>query len=114
MLYPNFDGLISLSTNHLELGAHVKASPPPFNSTNFVNPAQLNSSYFDAEKEKTRSRLVTFDAVTFVFSSRIRIEGGNDGDQLPDSFLPSLDALPILNLTGYLSSQKALREKGDQ
>jgi len=112
MLYPNFEGFVSLSTNHLEPGAHVKAFPPPYNSTYFVHTNHLNSSYFDVDKEKEKRDL--FRLPLMPLPSPSRTPTGTGLLQLPENRLPSLDVLPTLNLTGYLSSQRELLHQGDQ
>ena len=113
MLYPNFEGFVSLSTNHLEPGAHVKAFlPPPVNSTDFVNPNHLNSSYPDVDKEKEKRELFRLPLMPLPLPSRPSKATGLL--ELPENCLPSLDTLPTLNLTGYLSSQRGLRDQGDQ
>ena len=113
MLYPNFKGFISLSTNHLEPGAHVKPLPSFFNSTNFAYPNNLNATY-DVDKEKERRdlfRLPLMQLPPYPGKAMIKETGLL---QLPESRLPSLDNLPILNLTGCLTSQEALQHQGGQ
>ncbi|KAJ7449542.1 hypothetical protein FB451DRAFT_1287240 [Mycena latifolia] len=72
MLYPNYAEFTSLSTNHLEVGSHVKERP----------------------KEKQE-----------VF--RLPLMKLSEGWQLldlPGGRLPGWEMLPVLNLTGFLSS----------
>ncbi|KAJ7634165.1 hypothetical protein DFH06DRAFT_1100660, partial [Mycena polygramma] len=71
MLYPNYAGFVSLSTNHLEVGSHVKDRP----------------------KEKQEMFRLPL------------MELGASGQllELPGGRLPGWDALPVLNLTGFLS-----------
>jgi hypothetical protein len=114
MLYPNFEGFVSLSTNHLEPGAHVKALPPPYNSTDLMNPNRFNSSYSDLDKERERRELFRLPLMPLPKPVPSRPPTGTGLLQLPENSLPCLDTLPTLNLTGYLSSQKALRDQGDQ
>jgi hypothetical protein len=110
MLYPNFEGFVSLSTNHLEPGAHVKALPA-FNSTNLN---YLNASYADADKEREKRDLFRLPLMRLPASTAQETMTESGLLQLPENRLPSLDNLPILNLTGHLSSQKMLRDQGDQ
>ena len=108
MLYPNFEGFISLSTNHLEPGAHVKA-PPLFNSATFVYPNNLNVTY-DVDKEKEKRDLFRLPLMQLP----LHPEKTTGLLRLPDNRLPLFNDLPILNLTGYLTSQKALQNQGEQ
>ncbi|KAJ7801867.1 hypothetical protein B0H14DRAFT_3489107 [Mycena olivaceomarginata] len=70
MLYPNYEGFVSLSTNHLEIGSHVKDRP----------------------KEKQE----VFRLPLMELSSSIHLL------DLPGARLPEWEALPVLNLTGFL------------
>lgn len=78
MLYPNYPGFVSLSTNHLEVGSHVK---------------QLT------EKKKELFQLPLMES----FSTLL---------ELPNQALPNWQHLPVLNLTGYLSTMQWLKEFG--
>ena len=122
MLYPNFEGFVSLSTNHLEPGAHVKASPlpPPFHSINLVHPSHLNASYLDVDKEREKRDLFRLPLMQLPLLFESGLPTGNEAVngtgllQLPQNRLPSLDDLPTLNLTGHLSSQEVLQDQGDK
>ncbi|KAJ7115787.1 hypothetical protein C8R44DRAFT_841743 [Mycena epipterygia] len=72
MLYPNYAGFMSLSTNHLEVGSHVKERPKEKQEVFQLPLMPLNESW----------RLL----------------------ELPGGMLPRWEELPVLNLTGCLSS----------
>ncbi|KAJ7245153.1 hypothetical protein B0H12DRAFT_1127983 [Mycena haematopus] len=72
MLYPNYEGFVSLSTNHLEIGSHVKDRPKDKQEVFMLPLMELGSSV--------------------------------DLLDLPGARLPAWDALPRLNLTGFLTS----------
>ncbi|KAJ6591739.1 hypothetical protein DFH09DRAFT_1273592 [Mycena vulgaris] len=72
MLYPNYAEFVSLSTNHLEVGSHVKARP----------------------KEKQDVFRLPLMALS---ESRQLLD-------MPGGTLPRWEMLPVLNLTGCLSS----------
>ena len=86
MLYPNYDGFVSLSTNHLEVGSHVK----------------------DVSKEKQDLFLLPLMDLPGDGHSPVRLM------DLPDHRLPVWDALPVLNLTGSLSTLQELKSLGEQ
>ena len=93
MLYPNYDDFVSLSTNHLEVGSHVKDDP--------------GEAY---EKKK------------HLFSLPLmRLEGAladaGHGPRLldlPGGTLPDWDRLPVLDLVGEVSSMEAIQRRGDE
>ncbi|KAK2463709.1 hypothetical protein APHAL10511_004460 [Amanita phalloides] len=74
MLYPNFDNYTSLSTNHLEVGSHVK--------------------YRTKEKQ---------DMFLLPLMELLRSPSDPAILNLPNSTLPMFDTLPIINLTGSIS-----------
>jgi len=85
MLYPNYDDFVSLSTNHLEVGSHVK----------------------DRSKEKKEQFVLPL----------MRLPGIQAGPcvgllDLPKKTLPNWSGLPVLNLTGSLTSQEELIRVG--
>ncbi|KAF8957453.1 hypothetical protein BDZ97DRAFT_1906800 [Flammula alnicola] len=83
MLYPNYEDFVSLSTNHLEVGSHVKLRSPEKQDLFLLPLMQLH-------RPEENSKLL----------------------DLPNHTLPPLDALPVLNLTGYITSLEALVEQG--
>lgn len=83
MLYPNFEDFVSLSTNHLEVGSHVKVRSKEKQDLFLLPLMQL-------PKQRRTSPLL----------------------DLPDGNLPMLEDLPILNLTGFVTSLEALQERG--
>lgn len=89
MLYPNYDGYLSLSTNHLEYGAHVKT--------------------------RTKEKRELFDQPLFPLPGRG--ETGMPGETgllgLPGRTLPRYRDLPILNLTAGLTTEEDLVRIGD-
>ena len=93
MLYPNYDDFVSLSTNHLELGSHVKAQP---------------KHIFSQKKA----------LFTLPLMQLKNVEGTGDNTQasglldLPEHELPAFDNLPILDLLGKLSTIWELEMRG--
>jgi len=87
MLYPNFDNFTSLSTNHLEVGSHVKDLP------------------IDVyEKKKQLFQLPLMEG---------RGAGGGTGLlDLPQQVLPEWLRLPVLDLAGHLTSETELFRRG--
>lgn len=81
MLYPNYRDFMSLSTNHLEVGSHVK----------------------DRSKEKQE----------LFFLPLMKSSQSQELLDLPGRTLPVWDALPVLNLTGSLTSLDALASVGN-
>ena len=87
MLYPNYQDFVSLSTNHLEVGSHVKSRT----------------------KEKKESFIVPLMQLPSSLPSPI-----SELLDLPDNTLPRWDSLPVLNLTGSLTTLGLLAERGRQ
>lgn len=81
MLYPNYADFVSLSTNHLEVGSHVKVRT----------------------KEKQ---------ALFIVPLMRLAPAAPDILDLPGGTLPRWAALPVLNLTGSLTTLDALAEVG--
>ena len=86
MLYPNFDNFVSLSTNHIEVGSHVK----------------------NRSKEKREQFLLPLMDLPSLEGKRSSI-GLLD---LPMGTLPQWNMLPVLNLTGSLTTLELLTEVG--
>ncbi|KAF8159700.1 hypothetical protein B0H34DRAFT_654996 [Crassisporium funariophilum] len=84
MLYPNYHDFMSLSTNHLEVGSHVKIRSQEKQDLFLLPLMPLNVPGQD-------SHLL----------------------ELPENTLPELENLPVLNLTGSLTSLEALIEQGN-
>jgi hypothetical protein len=85
MLYPNYDDFVSLSTNHLEVGSHVK----------------------DRSKEKKEQFVLPLMELP-----RPGVESYIGLLDLPGQALPNWHSLPALNLTGSLRSLEALIDDG--
>lgn len=85
MLYPNYEDFVSLSTNHLEVGSHVKNRSPEKKELFLLPLMQLQ----DSESPHTVGLL-----------------------DLPGRMLPRWENLPTLNLTGSLTSLESLIEVG--
>jgi hypothetical protein len=83
MLYPNYEDFVSLSTNHLEVGSHVKRR----------------------SREKQELFLLPLMKLDEPLGSSSLLD-------LPDHTLPNLEMLPVLNLTGSITSLGALVERG--
>ncbi|KAJ7581006.1 hypothetical protein C8J56DRAFT_254170, partial [Mycena floridula] len=81
MLYPNFDGFVSLSTNHLEVGSHVK------------------------DQSKARKELFTLPLMQLPEENKREANASLPLIQdLPNGTVPRLAVLPVLNLTGSIAS----------
>lgn len=85
MLYPNYEDFISLSTNHLEVGSHVKV------------------------RTKEKRDLFVLPLMQLSRSDSPPIPSLLD---LPSGTLPKWDALPVLNLTGSLTTLDILANIG--
>ncbi|KAF4611047.1 hypothetical protein D9613_006824 [Agrocybe pediades] len=84
MLYPNYEDFLSLSTNHLEVGSHVKVR----------------------SQEKRDLFLLPL----------LPLSPGTRGHRLleiPDQRLPAFETLPVLDLTGTLTSLEEISAQGD-
>lgn len=92
MLYPNYKDYVSLSTNHLEIGTHVKKTS--------------HEAYI---KKKNLFLLPLMQQRTLIDTSRPPPTGLLE---LPENQLPSWDQLPVLDLLGLMASQDLLSERG--
>ncbi|KAH8116272.1 hypothetical protein DFH11DRAFT_1852900 [Phellopilus nigrolimitatus] len=92
MLYPNYDDFVSLSTNHLEIGSHVKEQP---------------RSIYDQKKALFTLPLLTLPDP--VGSRNALATGLLD---LPEDQMPAWSELPVLDLLGHLSSNQELEQCG--
>ncbi|KAH8832836.1 hypothetical protein DL96DRAFT_1583566 [Flagelloscypha sp. PMI_526] len=90
MLYPNYDAFLSFSTNHVEVGAHVKT--------------------------KSKSRIENFFVPLFPLPGKGRHEiGGREHSgllQLPGGALPAWEDLPVLDFWGEVSDLGTLMDAG--
>ncbi|KDQ61549.1 hypothetical protein JAAARDRAFT_190293 [Jaapia argillacea MUCL 33604] len=94
MLYPNFPDFVSLSTNHLEVGSHVKDTP----------------------KDVYRRKRELF------FLPLLQLSNENEVDEnsptgllnLPGGSLPPWSLLPVLDLTGCFTSTEEAISKGSE
>ena len=84
MVYPNFDNYASLSTNHLEVGSHVK----------------------HRTKEKQDMFLLPLMDLPHSTSEEVAILN------LPNKTLPFFHDLPVFNLTGGISRLDTLVSDG--
>ncbi|KIL69489.1 hypothetical protein M378DRAFT_99099 [Amanita muscaria Koide BX008] len=84
MLYPNFSNYTSLSTNHLELGSHVRS------------------------RTKEKQNLFQLPLMQLPQSA----SGGIGILNLPNNTLPCFDCLPATNLTGAITHLSALKNAG--
>ncbi|KAJ7043442.1 hypothetical protein C8F04DRAFT_718749 [Mycena alexandri] len=78
MLYPNYPDFLSFSTNHLEVGSHVKDRP------------------------KEKLEVFRRPLMDLSVSEQLLLD-------LPGETLPRWDVLPVLNLTGVLTSLEKIR-----
>ncbi len=91
MLYPNYANFSSLSTNHLEPGAHVKRRP---------------RAVFDKKRGLFDLPLMSLPDVN---ASVVPRTGLLD---LPENGMPAWDALPVLDLHGSVVSEKLIVDRG--
>ncbi|PIL24948.1 hypothetical protein GSI_12835 [Ganoderma sinense ZZ0214-1] len=96
MLYPNYAGYTSLSTNHLEIGSHVHDIP--------VETYLRKKKLFNVPLMPL-PRASTGDAASAALPSTGLLE-------LPDARLPSWDALPMLDLLGAISNETTILQHG--
>lgn len=85
MLYPNYEHFMSLSTNHLEIGSHVKDIP---------------KEVYVQKKESFLVPLMSEEG------------GGSMLLDLPGKRLPAYTSLPALDLFGDMASTSSLVEHG--
>jgi hypothetical protein len=93
MLYPNYANFSSLSTNHLEPGAHVKRRP---------------RAVF--EKKRGLFDLPLIPLPDANASSEVLPRTGLL--DLPENEMPSWDALPVLDLHGSVVSEELIVDRG--
>ncbi|KAF9462974.1 hypothetical protein BDZ94DRAFT_1165033 [Collybia nuda] len=85
MLYPNYENFLSLSTNHLEVGSHVKV------------------------RTREKRDLFVLPLMQLPISISLPVPSLLD---LPYRTLPAWNALPVLNLTGSLTTLNVLTSAG--
>ena len=92
MLYPNYDDYKSLSTNHLEIGSHVKV---------------VSRDVYERKK-----RLFLLPLLELPSDSQ---EAGNTTSllDLPMGRVPSWPALPVTDLFGLLTTAETLKGRGN-
>ena len=86
MLYPNYESYLSLSTNHLEYGSHVRTRTKEKQDLFEVPLLQLPGNDDDTDAMGKPTRLL----------------------ELPEMTLPRYRDLPILNLTASLTTEDDL------
>ncbi|KAF8909418.1 hypothetical protein CPB84DRAFT_1766090 [Gymnopilus junonius] len=84
MLYPNYEDFLSLSTNHLEVGSHVKVRSSEREDLFSLPLMQL-------QEPQEMCKLL----------------------DLPNRRLPHVELLPVLNLTGSLTSLEEIIQRGE-
>ncbi|KAH7885858.1 hypothetical protein F5I97DRAFT_1876012 [Phlebopus sp. FC_14] len=89
MLYPNYEDFVSFSTNHLEVGSHVRSQP---------------EGEYERKKKLFRLPLMPLPGVSSDKSPNIL--------DLPGGTLPSWSTLPVLDLMGELSSMDTIEQRG--
>jgi hypothetical protein len=98
MLYPNFRDYLSLSTNHLEVGSHVK---------------EMSHEAYERKKKMYLLPLM----------KRPGVDGSEDSNDtpsaavtdlldLPEERLPSWGSLPVLDLLGMATTEETIQERG--
>ncbi|TFK51709.1 hypothetical protein OE88DRAFT_1628550 [Heliocybe sulcata] len=90
MLYPNYDNFTSLSTNHLEIGSHVKDTPK--------------------ELYEQKKRLFNLPLLLLPDSDNPAVSTGIL--ELPGRALPLWSKLPVLDHQGSVTSLDGIVEKG--
>jgi hypothetical protein len=94
MLYPNYAGFRSLSTNHLEVGSHVRALTP---------------EAYELKKKLYQLPLLRAPDV-HRGDPVVAVETGLM--DLPQGRMPRWDDLPVLDLLGLLSNELTLQARG--
>lgn len=94
MVYPNYDDFVSLSTNHLEVGSHVKDEP---------------GEMYEKKKHMFSLPLMHLSGAL----ARDAAHGPRLLD-LPGGTLPDLDRLPVLDLVGEVSSMEMIQQRGSE
>ncbi|KAH9893474.1 hypothetical protein C8Q73DRAFT_828524 [Cubamyces lactineus] len=91
MLYPNYADYVSLSTNHLEIGSHVKDVPEEvyLRKKRLFNLPLMQLPAIDTEKAGPTGLL-----------------------ELPDERLPSWTSLPVLDLFGTIVDHDTITSRG--
>lgn len=92
MLYPNYD--LSLATNHVEVGAHVKS---------------YNIHTRDSIRRQFEVPLMPLPLVSATAGTTI-----SSLLDLPDNALPEWDSLPVLDLWGIVTSHKEIATRGQE
>jgi hypothetical protein len=92
MLYPNYANFSSLSTNHLEPGAHVKRLP---------------RAVFDKKRTQFDLPLMPLPDMN---ASEVLATGLLD---LPGGGMPPWDTLPVLDLHGSIASEDLIIRRGE-
>ncbi|OCB85462.1 hypothetical protein A7U60_g7471 [Sanghuangporus baumii] len=92
MLYPNYDDFVSLSTNHLEVGSHVKQQP---------------RSIYEQKKS------------LFTLPLMVPSDGSDDSQgtgllDLPEETLPQWSDLPVLDFWGTVSGETEVETRGTE
>ena len=94
MLYPNYADYVSLSTNHLEVGSHVRDIPIEM----YLRKKKLfNLPLMPLPPAPSRD--------TFTIPGTGLLE-------LPEARLPDWHALPVLDLLGVVSSETVITQRG--
>ena len=93
MLYPNYDDFLSLSTNHLEVGSHVKESPR--------NVYDQKKALFTVPLMKLPDRI---GSPTDIPDTGLL--------NLPEGKLPDWNDLPVLDLMGGVISHEQAEARG--
>lgn len=118
MLYPNFKEFRSLSTNHLEVGSHVKKTPRAiydkkkalFNLPLMPLP-NTNSTFDHSISSTTEEGLETFQDVEGVWGMVEPLQTGLL--DLPEGKLPSWTEMPVLDLHGEFSAEAEIQQRGE-
>lgn len=90
MLYPNYPDYLSLSTNHLEVGSHVKDMPQ--------------------EAYHQKQKLFLLPLLQLPEGLGANLETGLL--DLPGDRMPAWDQLPTLDLLGLLTDEETLKRRG--
>ncbi|KAI0792145.1 hypothetical protein C8Q75DRAFT_622338 [Abortiporus biennis] len=95
MLYPNYPRYTSLSTNHLEIGSHVKDVP---------------KAVYEKKRRLFLLPLMQLPSLDSRTSSETLVETGLLN--LPNERIPRWEELPVLDLMGLLTDQTTIVERG--
>jgi hypothetical protein len=109
MLYPNFENWTALSTNHLEVGVHVRSGTDE-------KVLLKKRTQFELPLMELPASTPGQCAASLAFEKPVQEALGHRNPigllDLPFESLPGWDSLPVLDLWGHLSSEEEIAARG--